>query len=143
VSTPSPSIEPEPVETPNGTVDPSPVPEPTQQPVDNPTPIETPAPVEIEQTVQEQLKEQMSNPIPEISAAAIGESAKQAVAATAKFVKDLFTNPAAAGKALLAIGSSMTEEERAKARPVVIATVVVNIISSSVTGMTIRGVKIK
>lgn len=148
--TPEPSKEPaiEPVVTP---VVETPVPAPEATPVpDSPAPVVEPVPVDTptveevkQQEIQQQLHEQMANPIPEISAAAIGESAKQAVTATAKFVKDLFTNPAAAGKALLAIGTSMSEEERAKARPVVIATVVVNIISSSVTGMTIRGVKIK
>lgn len=140
---PEPTVEPTPTEEPQ--VSPAPVDKPEEQvrpesPIDsNPieAPVTGPPSVQAEELpVEEQLALQMSNPIPEISAEAIGESAAIAAEATVEFIADLFTDPKAAVATLMAIGSSMTEEERAEARKVVVATVVVNIISSSFAGMT-------
>lgn len=82
--------------------------------------------VKLTASVDQQLQDQMENPIPKIEASKIAGQAVESVKQTIKFIKDLFINPKAALKALSAIGSSMTEEERAAARKVVVPVILVN-----------------
>jgi hypothetical protein len=106
-------------------------------PVETPTPITTPDPAEapISSAEPTSSPEPMpTNIIPEISSDGVIGSAGDAAIATGIFIKNLFTDPKEALKAIKAVGSSMTEEERAAARKVVVPAILVNNIISALGG---------
>jgi hypothetical protein len=74
------------------------------------------------------------NPILDISIDGVIGSAGDAAIATGIFVKNLFTDPKEALKAIKAVGSSMTEEEKEAARKVVVPAILVNNIISALGG---------
>ena len=112
-------------------------------PIVIPVPIETPTPVEVILPTETPIAtveptsspEPMPiNPILDISIDGVIGSAGDAAIATGIFVKNLFTDPKEALKAIKAVGSSMTEEEKEAARKVVVPAILVNNIISALGG---------
>lgn len=128
VSTPEPTQVPVKIEIPIApiiTVLPVETPAPIQEPVSSIEPTSSPEPTPI-------------NNIPNINIDGVIGSAGDAAVAAGIFVKNLFTDPKEALKAIKAVGSSMTEKQREAARKVVVPVILVNNIISALGGIATR-----